>query len=110
MAECTTSAGPSRRSSARRRIGAWSSANIRIGLVRVVLIALPVAEVTCNTVTPSLDVSRVVEPRWYCPVDRWSKGQGKPVGDFFAQNSTRAADALLAITDERAGRVKSGVV
>ncbi len=44
------------------------------------------------------------------PLFQESKGQDKPIGDFFAQNSTRAADALLTITDARAGRVKSGVV
>ncbi len=40
----------------------------------------------------------------------FQEAQGKPVADFFAQNSTRAADALLAITDARAAKSKSGVV
>ena len=44
------------------------------------------------------------------PLFQEAKGQSKPIGDFFAQNSTRAADALLTITDARAERVKSGVV
>jgi hypothetical protein len=44
------------------------------------------------------------------PLFQESQTQGKPVADFFAQNTTRAADALLAITDARAERVKSGVV
>ncbi len=44
------------------------------------------------------------------PLFQEAQGSGKPVGDFFAQNSTRAADALLTITDARAERVKSGVV
>ncbi len=34
----------------------------------------------------------------------------KPVADFFASNSGRVADALLAITDAKAARSKSGVV
>jgi hypothetical protein len=44
------------------------------------------------------------------PLFQESQGAGKPVGDFFAQNSTRAADALLSITDARAAKSKSGVV
>ena len=35
--------------------------------------------------------------------------QKKPVGDFFANNAGRVADALLAITDAKAQRAKSGV-
>ena len=44
------------------------------------------------------------------PLFQESQGTGKRVGDFFAQNATRAADALLAITDARAAKSKSGVV
>ena len=44
------------------------------------------------------------------PLFQEGQGQGKTAGDFFSQNSTRAADALLAITDARAAKVKSGVV
>lgn len=37
-----------------------------------------------------------------------AKAQNKPVSDFFAANSSRVADALLAITDAKASRAKSG--
>lgn len=36
--------------------------------------------------------------------------RGRPVGTYFADNSARVADALLAITDGRARRTKSGVI
>jgi hypothetical protein len=39
-----------------------------------------------------------------------AKSQNKPAADFFPANSERVADALLAVTDARAERVKSGVV
>jgi len=38
-----------------------------------------------------------------------AKSQGKPVSEFFASNASRVADALLAITDAKAQRAKSGV-
>ena len=44
------------------------------------------------------------------PVFEEAKAQGKPVADHFAANSSRVADALLAITDDKARRTKSGVV
>ncbi|MDQ3032956.1 MAG: hypothetical protein M3Y87_11100 [Myxococcota bacterium] len=44
------------------------------------------------------------------PVYEEAKAQGKPVADHFAANSSRVADALLAITDDKARRTKSGVV
>ncbi|MEO7112894.1 MAG: hypothetical protein ABI183_20795, partial [Polyangiaceae bacterium] len=44
------------------------------------------------------------------PIYDEAKTKGKPVADFFAANSERVADALLAITDEKAARSKSGVV
>jgi hypothetical protein len=44
------------------------------------------------------------------PIYDEAKTKGKPVADFFAANSERVADALLAITDEKASRSKSGVV
>ncbi len=44
------------------------------------------------------------------PLYQDAKSQEKPVADFFSANAARAADALLAITDARAERVKSGVV
>ncbi len=43
------------------------------------------------------------------PLYQDAKTQNKPVGDFFAANSNRVADALLAITDAKAARAKSGV-
>jgi hypothetical protein len=44
------------------------------------------------------------------PVYNEAKGQSKPVGAHFAANAPRVADALLAITDDKAKRTKSGVV
>lgn len=38
-----------------------------------------------------------------------AKTQNRPIGDFFAANASRVADALLAITDAKAERAKSGV-
>jgi hypothetical protein len=43
------------------------------------------------------------------PIYADAKSQNKPVADFFANNSGRVADALLAITDAKAQRAKSGV-
>lgn len=39
-----------------------------------------------------------------------AREKGRPVGRYFADNSGRVADALLAITDGRARRTKSGVI
>lgn len=44
------------------------------------------------------------------PVYDEAKGAGKPVASFFVSNAGRVADALLAITDGKAQRSKSGVV
>ncbi len=45
------------------------------------------------------------------PLYQEAKGQGKPVAAHFAANKGRVADALLAITDERAKRsTKAAVV
>lgn len=38
-----------------------------------------------------------------------ARAQNKQVSDFFTANTSRVADALLAITDEKASRAKSGV-
>ena len=43
------------------------------------------------------------------PIYGEAKGSSKPIGDFFASNASRVADALLAITDAKASRAKSGV-
>ncbi len=43
------------------------------------------------------------------PIYADAKSQGKPIADFFANNAGRVADALLAITDAKAERAKSGV-
>jgi hypothetical protein len=43
------------------------------------------------------------------PIYADAKAQNKSVGDFFASNKTRVADALLGITDAKAARAKSGV-
>ena len=43
------------------------------------------------------------------PIYADAKSQNKNVGDFFASNPGRVADALLAITDAKAERAKSGV-
>ena len=39
-----------------------------------------------------------------------ARTENKPVADYFVQNTSKVADALLAITDARAARSKSGVV
>jgi hypothetical protein len=39
-----------------------------------------------------------------------ARGKGRPVGDYLREQSTRVADALLAITDAKAARAKSGAV
>ena len=44
------------------------------------------------------------------PIYADAKSQNKNVADFFASNAGRVADALLAITDGKAQRTKSGVV
>jgi hypothetical protein len=44
------------------------------------------------------------------PLYQESKTGSKPVGSFFESNSERVADALLAITDDKAKRAKSGAV
>lgn len=44
------------------------------------------------------------------PVFQEAKAKGVPVSSHFASNAARVADALLAITDERAKRTNSGVV
>jgi hypothetical protein len=43
------------------------------------------------------------------PIYEDAKSQNKPVGEFFASNATRVADALLTITDKKAQGAKSGV-
>lgn len=44
------------------------------------------------------------------PMYQEAKTKGSPVGDFFKSNPSRVADSLLAITDAKAERSKSGVV
>lgn len=44
------------------------------------------------------------------PIYQEAKTKGAPVGDHFKSNPDRVADALLAITDAKAERSKSGVV
>lgn len=44
------------------------------------------------------------------PLYQEAKTNNTPVGDLFKSNPSRVADALLAITDEKAQRSKSGVV
>lgn len=44
------------------------------------------------------------------PLYQEAKSKSAPVGDHFKTNSARVADALLAITDAKAERSKSGVV
>lgn len=43
------------------------------------------------------------------PIYADAKSSGKAVSDFFNSNTSRVADALLSITDEKAARAKSGV-
>jgi hypothetical protein len=44
------------------------------------------------------------------PTFQDAKAQNRSVSDYFSANAPRVADALLAITDARAEKVKSGVV
>lgn len=44
------------------------------------------------------------------PIYQEALEQGQPVRSYFVQHQSRLADALLAITDGRAQRTKSGVV
>jgi hypothetical protein len=44
------------------------------------------------------------------PIYQEAKGSGRGVRDYFNANATRAADALLTITDERASHSRSGMV
>ncbi len=44
------------------------------------------------------------------PIFEEAKTDSKPVADFFVSNSARVADALLAITDAKAAKSKSGLV
>ena len=43
------------------------------------------------------------------PIYADARSQNKPVAEFFTTNTDRVADALLAITDAKAARAKSGV-
>jgi hypothetical protein len=51
------------------------------------------------------DFAQALDPIW-----QDAKKDNKPVAPFFAANSGRVADALLAITDAKASRAKSAVV
>ncbi len=42
------------------------------------------------------------------PLNDEAKAANKPVSEYFASNSEKVADALLAITDAKASRAKSG--
>jgi hypothetical protein len=44
------------------------------------------------------------------PIYQEAKTQGRPVADFFAGDSPRVAEALLAITDQKAQKSKNGLV
>ncbi len=44
------------------------------------------------------------------PLYQEAKSSGRNVKEYFNANSTRAADALLTITDEKAKRSRSGMV
>jgi hypothetical protein len=44
------------------------------------------------------------------PIYQEAKSQGKPIAAHLVANGGRAADALLSITDSKAGGAKSGVV
>jgi hypothetical protein len=51
------------------------------------------------------EFARAVDPVW-----NEAKQLGRPIAEHFVAQAGRVADALLAITDERAQRTKSGVV
>jgi hypothetical protein len=44
------------------------------------------------------------------PLCAEANSKGRPVGEYLRDNSARAADALLSITDAKAQRAKSGAV
>ena len=59
-----------------------------------------------HTVTELLpEFSKVLDP-----IYQEAKTAGKPAGDFFTANSSRVAEALLAITDARAQSSKNSLV
>jgi len=59
-----------------------------------------------NVVTDLLpEFARALDPLY-----QEAKSAGKPVSDFFVAHSSRVAEALLAITDEKAHKSKNGLV
>jgi hypothetical protein len=44
------------------------------------------------------------------PIYQEARTNGSPVKDYFVKNTSRVADALLAITDEKSKKSKSGMV
>jgi hypothetical protein len=44
------------------------------------------------------------------PIYQEAKSKGRPVADFFSSDTPRVAEALLAITDQKAQRSKNGLV
>lgn len=51
------------------------------------------------------EFATALDPMW-----KEAKDAGKPTPEFFTSNSGRVADSLLAITDAKAKRAKSGLV
>jgi hypothetical protein len=51
------------------------------------------------------EFANALEPIW-----KEARDKSKPIGGYFVDNQSRVADALLAITDEKAKRSKSSVV
>jgi hypothetical protein len=59
-----------------------------------------------NVVTDLMpEFARVLDP-----IYQQAKTGDKPVGDYFSQHSSEVAEALLAITDEKAKNSKNGLV
>ena len=44
------------------------------------------------------------------PLHKEARGEGKSMSEFFSAHSDRAADALLSVTDRRAGLADKGIV
>lgn len=83
--------------------GGISGMAIKAGYRAVKGIKPGFVEKVVNDLLP--EFADAVEPIYQEAVER-----SRPVRDYFVENRTRVADALLAITDGRATRTKSGVV
>lgn len=83
--------------------GGLSGMAIKAGYAAVKSIRPGFVKQVVNDLLP--EFAKAVEP-----IYEEAHTQSRPVGQHFATNASRVADALLAITDGKAQRTKSGVV